>query len=80
MYFCAVDGSVRPGDKVRLMGIKKECEVDELGVLSPQQMQVDELFAGERGHLAVPIRQVADARVGHTTTIAGPKGSAGAAA
>lgn len=75
MYFRVVDGSLRRGDKVRFMASRKEYEVDELGVLSPNQMQVDELFAGEVGYLAASIRQVADARVGDTITVAGPKGA-----
>nr|GMD53614.1 translation factor GUF1 homolog, chloroplastic isoform X1 [Ipomoea batatas] len=42
--------------------------VDEIGVLSPNQMQVNELYAGEVGYVSASIRSVADARVGDTIT------------
>ncbi|EPS60318.1 hypothetical protein M569_14486, partial [Genlisea aurea] len=41
---------------------------DEVGVLSPNQLQVDKLCAGEVGYLSASIRTVADARVGDTIT------------
>nr|GMD49589.1 translation factor GUF1 homolog, chloroplastic [Ipomoea batatas] len=52
-----------------LMGqLKKDYTVDEIGVLSPNQMQVNELYAGEVGYVSASIRSVADARVGDTIT------------
>ena len=69
-----MDGKVKKGDRVRLMASKKEYEIDELGVLSPTQIQVDELHAGEVGYFAAAIKTVEDARVGDTITLA--KGSA----
>lgn len=68
VYFRVMDGTVRKGDRVRLMASGKEYEIDELGVLSPQQVQVDELHAGEVGYLAAAIKAVEDARVGDTIT------------
>ncbi|KAG7027680.1 Translation factor GUF1-like, chloroplastic, partial [Cucurbita argyrosperma subsp. argyrosperma] len=41
---------------------------DEVGVLSPNQLEVEELYAGEVGYLSASIRSVADARVGDTIT------------
>ncbi|RZC16914.1 Translation factor GUF1-like, chloroplastic [Glycine soja] len=46
---------------------------DEIGVLSPSQLQVEELYAGEVGYLSASIRTVADARVGDTVTHYGRK-------
>ena len=74
VYFRVMDGKVRKGDRVRLMASKKEYEIDELGVLSPTQIQVEELHAGEVGYFAAAIKTVEDARVGDTITLA--KGSA----
>jgi GTP-binding protein LepA len=68
VYFRVMDGSVRRGDKVRLMASGKEYVIDELGILSPTQVQVDELHAGEVGYFAASIKAVADARVGDTIT------------
>ncbi|NJN31878.1 MAG: elongation factor 4 [Synechococcales cyanobacterium RM1_1_8] len=70
VYFRVMDGSVRKGDKVRLMASHKEYEIDELGVLSPGQVPLEELHAGEVGYFAASIKAVADARVGDTITLA----------
>ena len=69
VYFRVMDGTVRKGDRVRLMVSGKEYEIDELGVLSPYQIQVDELHAGEVGYFAAAIKSVEDARVGDTITL-----------
>ncbi|PSB05430.1 elongation factor 4 [filamentous cyanobacterium CCP1] len=70
VYFRVMDGTVRKGDRVRLMASGKEYEIDELGVLSPTQIKVDELHAGEVGYFAAAIKAVEDARVGDTITLA----------
>ncbi|MBD2691713.1 translation elongation factor 4 [Anabaena catenula] len=69
VYFRVMDGSVRKGDRIYLMASGKEYDIDEIGVLSPTQKQVEELHAGEVGYLAASIRAVADARVGDTITL-----------
>ncbi len=69
VYFRVMDGTVKTGDRIRLMATGKEYQIDELGVLSPNQIQVDELHAGEVGYLAAAIKAVGDARVGDTITL-----------
>ncbi len=69
VYFRVMDGKLKKGDRIYLMVSGKEYDIDELGVLSPTQKQVDELHAGEVGYLAASIRAVADARVGDTITL-----------
>jgi len=68
VYFRVMDGTVKRGDNVRLMASGKEYVIDELGILSPTQVEVDELHAGEVGYFAAAIKAVADARVGDTIT------------
>jgi GTP-binding protein LepA len=68
VYFRVMDGRLKKGDRVRLMFSGKEYQIDELGVLSPHQIQVEELHAGEVGYLAAAIKTVEDARVGDTIT------------
>ncbi len=68
VYFRVMSGSVRQGDKIRFMVSGKEFEIDELGVLKPNQVRVSELHAGEVGYIAASIRAVQDARVGDTIT------------
>lgn len=70
VYFRVMDGTLKKGDRIRLMASKKEYEIDEIGVLSPTQKPVDELHAGEVGYLAAAIKAVEDARVGDTITLA----------
>jgi GTP-binding protein LepA len=70
VYFRVVDGNLKRGDRIRLMASGKEYEIDELGVLSPNQVQVQDLHAGEVGYLAAAIKAVGDARVGDTITLA----------
>ncbi len=70
VYFRVMDGTLKKGDRIRLMASGKEFEIDELGVLSPTQKQVEQLHAGEVGYLAAAIKAVADARVGDTITLA----------
>ena len=69
VYFRVMDGKVKRGDNVRLMASGKEYVIDELGVLSPTQVEVDELHAGEVGYFAAAIKAVEDARVGDTITL-----------
>jgi GTP-binding protein LepA len=68
VYFRVMDGTVQTGDRIRLMASSKEYAIDELGVLSPTQVKVNELHAGEVGYLAAAIKAVEDARVGDTIT------------
>jgi len=65
-----MDGGFKTGDRVRLMMSGKEYEVDELGVMSPKQVPVADLQAGEVGYLTAAIKTVEDARVGDTITLA----------
>ncbi len=69
VYFRVMDGVINKRDRVRLMVSGKEYDIDELGVLSPGQVQVDELHAGEVGYIAASIKSVEDARVGDTITL-----------
>ncbi|MBE9060078.1 translation elongation factor 4 [cf. Phormidesmis sp. LEGE 11477] len=69
VYFRVMDGVIKNCDRIRLMASGKEYDIDELGVLSPNQVPVDELHAGEVGYIAASIKSVEDARVGDTITL-----------
>jgi GTP-binding protein LepA len=71
VYFRVMDGTLNVGEKVRFMASGRDYVIDELGVLSPNQVKVQSLHAGEVGYLAASIKAVADARVGDTITLAG---------
>jgi GTP-binding protein LepA len=64
------DGTVRKGDKIRLMATGAEYEVTELGVYTPFQQELDHLGPGEVGYLAASVKSLQDAKVGDTITLA----------
>ncbi len=70
VLFRIMDGTVRKNDNVRLMSTGKEYEVLRLGVFSPEATDVKELVAGEVGFLCGSIKELGDARVGDTITLA----------
>jgi GTP-binding protein LepA len=70
IYFRVMDGTVKQGDRIHLMASGKQYDIDELGVLSPTQIPVEDLHAGEVGYISAAIKAVADARVGDTITLA----------
>ncbi|MGY6529350.1 MAG: translation elongation factor 4 [Cyanobacterium sp.] len=69
VYFRVTDGSLKKNDRILLMASGKQYDLDDIGILSPNQIPVDELHAGEVGYLAASIKAVEDARVGDTITL-----------
>ncbi|OXC08653.1 elongation factor 4 [Ligilactobacillus agilis] len=65
-----VEGTVKPGDKIRLMNSGAEYEVVEVGVNSPKPLRRDYLMAGDVGYLTASIKDIQDTRVGDTVTSA----------
>ena len=63
-----IDGTLRKGQKVRMMGTGASYEVDRVGVITPKLADIGELNAGEIGFLTASIKEVADTRVGDTIT------------
>ncbi|HEU5019519.1 MAG TPA: translation elongation factor 4 [Pseudolabrys sp.] len=63
-----VDGVLRKGQRIRMMGTGAAYEVDRTGVFLPKLTAVEELGPGEIGMLTASIKEVADTRVGDTIT------------
>ncbi len=63
-----VDGVLKKGQRIRMIGIAAHYEVDRVGVFKPKLTTVDELGPGEIGMLTASIKEVADTRVGDTIT------------
>ena len=63
-----VDGSVKPGDGIRMMSSGKSFECTEVGVFTPDMRSVEELKAGDVGYIAASIKNVKDTAVGDTIT------------
>jgi GTP-binding protein LepA len=70
VYFRVVDGELRKGDRIRLMATGFESEIDEIGVISPEPTPVDGLGPGEVGYLHASIKEVSQAKIGDTITLA----------
>ncbi|MED4016470.1 translation elongation factor 4 [Sutcliffiella sp. NC1] len=69
-YIRVVEGTVKVGDKIKMMATGKEFEVNEVGVFTPKPLQLDELTVGDVGFLTASIKNVGDTRVGDTITSA----------
>lgn len=65
-----MNGTVKPGDTIRLMSNGKEFEVIEVGVFSPKPIKRDYLMVGDVGYLTAGIKTIQDTRVGDTITSA----------
>jgi GTP-binding protein LepA len=63
-----MDGTLRVGQKIRMMATKADYEVNELGVFAPFPRGVKELGPGEVGFVACSIKSVHDTKVGDTVT------------
>lgn len=62
------EGTVKKGDKIRLMNGGTEYEVAEVGINSPKPLARDVLMAGDVGYITAAIKDIKDTRVGDTVT------------
>ena len=62
------EGTIKVGDKIKMLATNQEYEVLELGIRNPYEVKKDKLVAGEVGWLGASIKQVRDVRVGDTIT------------
>lgn len=76
VHFRLVDGTLRPGDRIRLMATGYENEIDDLAVHAPEETPIDLLGPGEVGLLTAAIKEVGQAKVGDTITLAGRQAAA----
>ena len=67
-YIRMMEGSIRPGDTMKMMSSGKKFDVTEVGVFRPALTQTDALMAGEVGYVAASIKEIASTRVGDTIT------------
>lgn len=69
-YIRIVEGTVKPGDRIRMMSSGKEFDVVETGVFTPKAIQREELTVGDVGFLTASMKDVGDSAVGDTITLA----------
>ena len=63
-----IDGVMKKGQIIRMMGTDAKYSVERIGVLTPKMVTVEELGPGEVGFITASIKEVADTRVGDTIT------------
>ena len=68
MYTRIVDGSVKRGEKIRLMETRRSYEVEEVGIFTPDMQPTPELRTGGVGYLIAGIREIDKAKIGDTIT------------
>jgi GTP-binding protein LepA len=67
-YVRVMEGTIRVGQKVRLMAGETEHEVITIGRFRPREVPCDELSAGQVGYVTANIKQLSDVRIGDTIT------------
>ncbi|MFK8003553.1 MAG: translation elongation factor 4 [Polyangiales bacterium] len=63
-----VDGTLRKGERIKMMATGAEYEVTEMGIYNPFPTAIDHLGPGEVGYFAASIKSVRDTKVGDTIT------------
>jgi GTP-binding protein LepA len=68
VLFRVIDGTIRPGLKIRFFNTDRDYQVETLGVNRPRPTPIDSLSVGEVGFLTASIKDVADVQIGDTIT------------
>lgn len=66
VYVRVYDGSIKPGDKIKLYFTDKVFEAEEVGVLKMGRVKTKELNSGDVGYIIAGIKDVNDSKVGDT--------------
>ncbi len=69
VYFRMFDGTLKTGDKIRMMGLGRNFSITELGKYTPKPEKVKSVGPGETGYLVAAIKTLGDVRVGDTITL-----------
>ena len=69
-YVRVKEGTIKAKDTIRMMHDKKDFDVTELGIFTPNLIPVQELPCGSVGCIAASIKNVKDCHVGDTVTLA----------
>lgn len=68
-YIRVIDGGLKQGDNVRLIGTQQETQIKEIGRFSPKPKPGVELNAGQVGYIIGTIKNPADIKIGDTVTL-----------
>ena len=67
-YFKVINGSIKPGDKVKFVSTGKEYDADEIGVLKMKMHPRKEIPCGSVGYIISGIKSAVEVKVGDTIT------------
>ncbi|MBQ8140222.1 MAG: translation elongation factor 4 [Clostridia bacterium] len=71
VYVRIIDGTLKSGDRIKLMNTGAEFDVVDVGYMAPFGLKkADVLSAGEVGYITASIKNIGDTRVGDTVTLA----------
>lgn len=68
VYVRVMEGVLRAGQMIRMMGTGRKFEIGEIGVFRPEMTTVETLSAGESGYIVAGIKDVAEVKIGDTVT------------
>jgi GTP-binding protein LepA len=68
VLFRVIDGSIKPGMKIRFFNTGRDYQVETVGVNRPRPTPIDRLGVGEVGFMTASIKTVADVQIGDTIT------------
>src|ERR671916_177330 len=68
VLFRVIDGTIKPGMKIRFFNTGRDYQVESVGVNRPRPTPIDSLSVGEVGFLTASIKTVADVQIGDTIT------------
>ena len=66
-----VDGKLKIGDKIKMLATNATYDIVEMGVHTPKEKSINELYAGEVGFISAAIKSIKDVKVGDTITLDG---------
>src|SRR5215216_6272922 len=68
VLFRVIDGTIKPGMKIRFFNTGRDYQVETVGVNRPRATPIDSLSVGEVGFMTASIKTVADVQIGDTIT------------
>ena len=70
VYVRLFSGSLKPGEKVRMMGTNMDYEIKEVGIFAPDPTPIKELKEGTVGYVIANIKDASEIQIGDTMTSA----------
>jgi len=68
VYVRVVDGVLKPGTAITMLGTSRNYTVEEVGRFVPKMSKLDKLTTGEVGYLIASIKTIRDVQIGDTVT------------